>query len=133
MTPDAVPCTPNVLKERNPDEFKGVEEFRALFEEMLLARLEDVLCNPRFRDRGHFLPRDDVRAIAQVLHVLTRKSWTKDDLDRFDASWRDAMRSDLFAEAFESVRHRIQNAVHAGRESLAEQHGARDVTQGTLW
>jgi hypothetical protein len=133
MKPDAVPFTSNFLKGRNPDEFREVEDFRARFEEMLLVKLDDVIDNSHFRDRGHFLPPEDVKAIAQVLHVLTRDSWTNADLDRFDTSWRDAMQSDFFAEAFESIRFRIENAVRSARARLAESRGAVNYEQGELW
>ena len=133
MVPDAVPSAPNVLKERNPDEFREVEDFRLRFEEMLLVKLDDVIDNPRFRDRGKFLPRDDLKTIAQVLRVLTHDSWTEADLDRFDASWRDAMQSDFFAEALESIRFRIENAVRSARARLAESRGGGVYEQGELW
>jgi hypothetical protein len=126
-------CTSNQLKERHPDKFKEVQEFRARFEEMLLAKLEDVIGNPRFPDRGHFLPREDARAIAHVLEVLTRDSWTEYDLNQFSANWREAMRSDLFAEAFESIRFRIENAIGLARARLAEFRGAGEFQQGELW
>jgi hypothetical protein len=133
MMPDEVPSTLNLLKERNPDVFREVEDFRARFEEMLLAKLDDVISNPRFRDRGHFLPAEDVKAIAQVLHVLTRDSWTEANLDCFDAFWWNAIRSDLFAEAFESIRFRIENAVSLARTRLAESRGLANCKQGELW
>ena len=103
------------------------------FEESLLDTLDNVLDNPRYRDRGHFLPRDDVRAIARVVRVLTSDSWTEDQLDQFDTSWRDAMRSDFFAEAFETMRFRIENAVKTARVRLVESRGVGGCTQGTLW
>src|SRR6266446_5474875 len=110
MTPDSPPSTPNPLKERDPELFLEIEDFRLRFEEILLDTLDSVLDNPRYRDRGHFLLRDDVRAIARVVRVLTSDSWTEDQLDQFDPSWRDAMRSDFFAEAFETIRFRVENA-----------------------
>ena len=109
------------------------EDFRARFEEMLLDTLDNVLDNTRYRDRGHFLPRDDVKAIAQVVHVLTSDSLTEDQLDQFDGSWRDAMRSDFFAEAWESNRFRIENAVETARTRLVEARGVSNCTQGTFW
>jgi hypothetical protein len=133
MTPDSPSSIPNTLKLRDPDLFTEIQDFRARFEEMLLDKLDNVLDNPRYLDRGHFLPRDDVRAIAWVIRVLTSDRWSEDQLDQFDASWRDAMRSDLFAEAFESIRFRIRNAVDAARNHLIEEPGNSGVTQGTLW
>jgi hypothetical protein len=67
------------------------------------------------------------------LGVLTSGSWTEADLDRFDAFWRDAMRSDFFAEAFESIRFRIENAVSSARARLAESRGPGEYEQGELW
>ena len=110
-----------------------VMDFRTRFEELLLDKLDNVLDNPRYRDRGHFLPRDDLKAIAQVVRVLTSDSWTEENLDQFDTKWREALRSDFFAEAFESVRFRIENAVQTGRARLAAEPGPHGVTQGTFW
>ena len=133
MTPNIAPSTPNLLKERDPELFTEVKDFRARFEEMLLDKLDNILDNPRYRDRGHFLPRDDLKAIAQVVRVLTSDIWTEDSLDQLDAKWREALRSDFFADAFESVRFRIENAVQTGRASLTTEPGTNGVTQGTLW
>lgn len=133
MTPDLAPSTPNLLKERDPELLGEVKDFRVRFEEMMFDTLDNVLDNPRFRDRGHFLPRDDVRAIARVIRVLTNESWTEDQLDQFDATWRDAMRSGFFAEAWESCRFRIQNAVETARTRLVEARSVRGCTQGMLW
>jgi len=133
MTPDSPLSTPNALKERDPDLFVEIEDFRARFEEILLDKLDNVLDNPRYRDRGHFLPRDDVRAIARVIRVLTSDSWTEDQLNQFDASWRNAMRSDFFAEAFETIRFRVENVVETARARLVEVHHVAGFTQGTLW
>ena len=133
MTPDSTPSTPNPLKERDPELFMEIEGFRARFEEILLDTLDNVLHSPRYRDRGHFLPRDDVRAIARVIRFLTSDSWTEDHVDQFDASWRDAMRSEFFAEAWESSRFRIENAVETARTQLIEARGVSGCTQGTFW
>jgi hypothetical protein len=133
MTPEPRKSTPNALKERDPELFREVEEFRARFEEILLDKLDNVLDNPTCRDRGNFLPRDDVKAIAYVLRVLTAEFWQDQHLDQFDAAWRRAMRSDYFAEAFETSRFRVMNAVDAGRSRLVEKSGNSGVTQGTLW
>jgi hypothetical protein len=133
MTPDSPPSTPNPLKERDPELFKEIGDFRARFEEILLDKLDNVLDGPRHWDRGHFLPRDDVRAIARAVRVLTSDSWTEDQLDQFDASWRDAMRSEFFAEAWESNRFRIENAVHTARARLIETSVVGGVTQGAVW
>ena len=133
MTPDSPPFTPNALKERDSELFMEIAEFRARFEEILLDKLDNVLDNPRYRDRGHFLPRDDVKAIARVVRVLTSDSWTEDQLDQFDASWRDAMRSDFFAEAFEPIRFRVENAVKTARARLVETRGVGGCMQGMFW
>lgn len=113
--------------------FDEVRVFRARFEEILLADVDRVLDDPRFRDRGNFIPPEDTKAIAQVIRVLTKQDWSLDDLDRLAASWRDAMRSDFFAEAFESIRFRVDNTVNAGRSRLNETNRASSVTQGMLW
>src|SRR5438046_3013728 len=118
MTPEPEQSTPNALKERDPELFNEVQEFRARLEETLLDKLDNILDNPAFRDRGHFLPRNDVKAIAQVIRILTRDSWTEEHLDLFGAAWREAMRSDFFAEAFEATRFRIENAVNTARTRL---------------
>jgi hypothetical protein len=133
MTPEPEKSTPNALKERHHDLFKEVDEFRARFEEILLDKLDNVLDNPAYRDPCNFLPRDDVKAIAYVLRVLTADSWQNELLDQFDASWRKAMRSDYFAEAFESIRFRVITAVDAARVRLVENPANGGVTQGTLW
>jgi hypothetical protein len=125
--------TPNVLKERDPALFTEVEDFRATLEEILLDKLDNVLNNPAFRHHGQFLPRDDLKAIAQVMSVLTRDSWGEEHLDQFDASWREAMRSDFFAAAFETKRFRIENAVNTARNDLSQKREVNSVTQGTLW
>jgi hypothetical protein len=133
MTPDSPSSTPNTLKVRDPELFAEIQDFRVRFEEMLLDKLDNVLASPRYGGRGHFLPDGDVRAIAWVVRVLTSDSWTEHQLDQFDTSWRDAMRSDFFAEVFESIRFRIRNAVDAARNRLVETRGVGDITQGTLW
>jgi len=125
--------TPNVIKERDPELFKELNEFRARFEEILCDKLDNVLGNPAYRDRGRFLPRDDLKAIAKVISVLTKEHWSEEHLDQFDAFWREAMRSGYFAEAFESVRFRVKHAVETARNRLAEKADISGVTQGTLW
>ena len=133
MTPDSPLSTPNPLKVRDSELFMEIENFRARFEEILFDKLDNVLDSPRYRDRGNFLPRDDVKAIARVVRVLTSDSWTEDQLNQFQASWRDAMRSDFFAEAFESIRFRVEYAVGAARAHLVEIRGVGACTQGTFW
>lgn len=132
MTPGTESSTPNLLKERDPELFKEVQGFRARFEDILLDKLDNIL-SPAFRDRGHFLPLDDLKIIATVIRVLARDTWTEKHLDQFDATWREAMRSDFFAEAFESIRFRIENAMASARARLLDKPGVGDVTQGTLW
>jgi hypothetical protein len=132
----ATPTTPNALKEHAPDLFHDIEDFRARLENILLVKLDSVLDNPACRDRGHFLPRDDLRAIAHVVRILTKESWNEEDFVRFEAGWREAMRCDYFADAFESIRHRIQALVENGRAKLLEPKvpaTAAKVTQRTLW
>ncbi|HZZ78908.1 MAG TPA: hypothetical protein VFE62_10345 [Gemmataceae bacterium] len=133
MTSGSASSITNILEERDPDVLLELREFRARFEEMLLDTLDHVTDNPRYRGRGQFLPPDDIRAIAREVRILTADSWTQDHLDQFDASWRDAMRSDLFAEAFESIRFRIENAVNAARILLADRRTPAFTVQPTLW
>jgi hypothetical protein len=133
MTAEPKTSVPNVLMEQDRSLFDEIQAFRARFEDILLADVDRVLDDPRFRDRGNFLPLEDTKAIARVIRVLTKTEWTLDDLDCLAAFWRDAMRSDFFAEAFESIRFRVENAVNAGRSRLNETNRASTVTQGTLW
>ena len=133
MTPEPQISTPNALRERDPELFREVEEFRARFEEILLDKLDSVLDNPAYRNRGNFLPRDDVKAIAYVIRVLTADRWKEEHLYQFDVSLRRAMQSDYFAEAFEPIRFRVINAVDVARNRLVEKPGNSGVTQGTLW
>jgi hypothetical protein len=133
MTTERKTSIPNVLMQHDRSLFEEVQAFRARFEDILLATVDRVLDDPQFRDRGNFLPPEDTKAIAQVIRVLTKEEWGLDDLDRIAASWRDAMRSDFFAEAFESIRFRVEKAVSAGRSRLNEMNRAGTVTQGLLW
>lgn len=133
MTAEPTTSIPNVLMQHDRSLFEEVQTFRARFEDILLADVDRVLDDPQFRDRGFFLPPGDIVAIAQVIRVLTKEEWVLDDLDRLAACWRDAMRSDFFAETFESIRFRVENAVQEGHHRLTEPRGTRGVTQGSLW
>jgi hypothetical protein len=133
MTPDTEPSTPNLIRERDARLFEELKDFRAQFEEILLDNVDNVLASPSYRDRGNFLPRDDTKAIAQVVRILTSEEWTAEQLEQFDGSWRHAMRSDFFAEAFESIRFRIETAVDVARARVLEKAEITGVTQGTLW
>jgi hypothetical protein len=50
--------------------------------------------------------------------MLTRDFWDADGLRLFDACWREAILSDLFGDAFEADRHRIQQCVDGARQRL---------------
>ena len=131
-----LPSMPNLLKERDPELVKELSAFRSRLGDLLLDKLDAVLDDPLFRDRGKFLPLEDLRPIAHILRILTKDSWTEEDLDLFDASWRDACRSDLFGDEFESSRHCIKIATESARmRLLEEQTGAEELTmrQPTLW
>ena len=120
--------TPNLLKARDPELARELKAFRSRLGDLLLDRLDTLMASPRFRE----LPLDlgDLNAIARVLSVLDKESWTQADLDAFDDDWRAAMRSELFGGEFESSKHRIQASVDAARRHLLEEP---EVAQGTLW
>ena len=52
--------------------------------------------------------------------VLVKDQWTQQDFDTFDTYWRDAIRSEFFAEEFEAERHKIQASVQTARTKLKE-------------
>jgi hypothetical protein len=133
ITPELEHTTPNAIKDRDPELFQEVKDFRARFDEIVADSLDNVLDNPVFRDRGRFLPRDDLKTIAGVLRILTRDDWSEENLDQFDSFWRQAMQSDFFVEAFETIRFRIRNAVETGRNALYDKRTVSSVSQGTLW
>lgn len=125
-----VSTTPNPLKTRDAELFDELTRFRARFEGICIAPLDTLLNDRTSCDRGHFLPREDIKAVAHILQILTKNSWTPTDIAKFDEFWRHTMRSDFFADEFESSRFRIQGAVDAARTELAE-HPI--VEQPTLW
>jgi hypothetical protein len=107
------------LRDREPELTDRLSAFRAGVYDMLL----DALALTQVRDLNFQTPPcphpyQDVRATAQILRVLTKESWTANDLKLFDACWREATLSDLFADAFETDRHRIQHAIDAARQQL---------------
>jgi hypothetical protein len=110
---------PNPLKDRAPELLQQLTDFRARIYDMLLDQLAALtLRDPAFR--AHACPHslDDVKAVTQVLRVLTKSSWDADDLKIFDACWRQASFSDLFADECEAERHRIQHCMVAARKAL---------------
>jgi len=58
------------------------------------------------------------RPLRKSLRVLTRESWDSDDLTLFDACWRQAANSDLFAGEFNADRLCIQHCVEVSRKQL---------------
>src|SRR5438132_1604846 len=98
------PSTPNPLKKRDPELVKSFAAFRSRIGDILLDSLAPVLTDPGFRARHAPDILADLHAAAQVLRVLMKDEWTEQDLDTFDTYWRDAIRSDLFADEFEAER-----------------------------
>ena len=135
------PSTPNPIKQRDPELVKRLASFQSRLGTILLDSLAPLLADPGFRTRHapDFLA--DIHAAAQILRILVQDEWTEHDLDTFDTYWRDACRSDLFAEEFEAERHRIQACVEIARTKLLERETTtartttkpQKMTQGTLW
>lgn len=130
------PTTLNSLKQRDPELVKSLAAFRSRIGDILLDSLGKLLADPRFHARHGPDVLKDLHAVGQVLRVLIQDRWTEQDLDTFDAYWRDAIRSDLFGEEFEAERHRIQTSVETARTKLLESEMPTQVptvTQRTLW
>jgi hypothetical protein len=138
------PSTPNPLKKREPELVKHLATFRARIGGILLDSLAPALADPKTRARRAPDVLEDLHAAGQVLSVLIKGRWTEQDLDTFDAYWRDAIRSDVFGEELECERHRIQTSVAAARTKLLAMMEAETTTtkaiskppkatQHTLW
>jgi hypothetical protein len=128
------PSTPNPLKRRDPALAKSLAAFRSRLGDMLLDKLAPLLDDPAFRSReGQEL--GDLRAVAQVLRVLAKANWARQDLETFDTYWRDASRSGLLADEFEADRHRIQHSIQTARKQLFKTADAKPLSmrQPTLW
>ena len=120
-------ATPNPLLQRDPGLIEQLAAFRLVVNDMLLDKLAAArLHEPNFRAEMCPHSLEEVKAVVQVLRVLTRPSWDEDDLDIFDACWREAVRSGLFGDEFEAERHRIQQCVDVGRKALL----SREQTAG---
>jgi hypothetical protein len=117
--------TPNLLLSRERELADRLAAFRPAVNDMLLDKLAaTMLRDPAFRVHECPHPMEDVKAVAQVLRVLTRDSWDQDDMTVLDACWRQAMHSALFAEEFEADRHRIRRCIEAARQQLFTLPGA---------
>lgn len=131
-----IATTPNPLRDRDPDLVDNLTSFRGRIGDLLLDTLAPMFADSRSRAEygPGFLA--ELHAAAQVLRVLVKEKWTEQDLDTFDKYWRDAMRSEIFADEFEAERHRIQACVNTARTSMieqAEQAIPSKTTQPTLW
>jgi len=107
-----------------------LSSFRDLVTDMLLDKLAAVA----FRDPGFRAERcrhsfEDVKAVAQVLRVLTKESWDSADLTLFDRFWPDTTRSDLFGKEFESERYRIGHHVADARKALLADEPSRSTRE----
>lgn len=132
----SIPATPNPLKRRDPELVKNFAAFRSRIGDALLDSLAPALADASFRARlgSEFLA--DLYAAARVAQVLAKEKWTERDLDTFDRYWRDASRSDYFADEFECERHRILACVDDARAKLHEPEMPTEtakVKQPTLW
>jgi hypothetical protein len=112
---------PNELAQREPAIVKRL----AVFREQVIGLLLDKLAEGRLRDPAFGAEKcpyslEEIKAVALVVHALTLEKWTSKDLRILDACWRDAILSDLFADEWECERHRIQQCVTAGQESIQE-------------
>jgi hypothetical protein len=104
--------TPNPLFNREPELVERLAEFRDLANYMLLDKLAAaILRDPSFRAETSPHPLEDVRSTALVLRMLTKISWDQSDMRVFDACWKEATRSELFADEFEAERHFIEQNV----------------------
>jgi hypothetical protein len=121
MPPSVHPLsTRNVLRDRAPELVERLAAIRGRVYDMLLDALAAThVEDPNFQAPPCLHPYQDIRATALILRVLTKELWTANDLKLFDACWREATLSDLFADAFETDRHRIQHAIAAGRQQLS--------------
>ena len=109
----------NRLADREPELAARLTAFRDRVTELLLDRLAAACPGaPALPAKGPPHPLEDLHAAAQVLRVLAKASWDASDLRLFDAFWRHASRSDLFADDFEPERHRIEHCVASARREL---------------
>jgi hypothetical protein len=114
MTPLSIP---NPLARQEPELGERLASFRPIVHDMLLDKLAAVtLREPAFRARECPHPLEEVKATAQVLRVLVKEAWDKDDLAILDANWRLASQSALFADEFEAERHRIRQCIETARD-----------------
>lgn len=111
--------TENPLFENDPNLVERLVQFRDLANQMLLDKLAAaILRDASFRAEACPHPFEDVRSTALVLRVLTKTSWDKSDMRVLDACWKEAIRSDLFADEFEAERHFIQQNIDEARKEL---------------
>jgi hypothetical protein len=114
---------PNPLAKQEPELVERLASFRLLVTDMLLDKLAAVtLREPAFRARECPHRLEEVKATAQVLRVLVKDAWDKDDLAILVTCWRQASQFALFADEFEAERHRISQCIETAREQcLAKQ------------
>jgi len=107
------------LLDRAPELIERLTTFRVLVHDLLLDNLAaTVLADPAYRAKQCPHSLGEVNATALILRMLTKETWHSGDFTLFDAFWRAAAFSALFADEFEAERHRIKHCVEAGREEL---------------
>lgn len=117
--PQANTTAVNPLVEREPEVVGQMKAFREQVADMLLNKLAgQLLGDSGFRAQQCPHTLEDIVAAAQVLHVLTKPSWDRDDLRVFDAYWRTATISELFGGEFEAERFRIEHSIEAAGRVL---------------
>jgi hypothetical protein len=110
---------PNQILEREPEVARRLAEFRGQVNDALADQIAAHALRPP-PNRGFRLEHApaDVKAAAVILRVLTKPTWSQNDIAIFDAFWREAMCFDLLADEFEAARHRIQHCVHTAKSQL---------------
>jgi hypothetical protein len=113
------PSVPNPLVKADPELVERLTAFKLHVYDMLINKLAAKTAPELgFRTDQCTQPLEDMTATAQVLFVLTRQSWDRDDLTILDTYWRQASHSTLFGEEFEAERHRIRHQVQAGHQQV---------------
>jgi hypothetical protein len=112
---------PNPLVSREPELVERLSKFRERVNHMLLDGLAaHALRDPVFLAERCPHALEDVKATALLLRMLTQESWTRHDMRIFDACWRPASHSFLFADEFEASRHLIRHYVEEVQEELRD-------------
>ena len=121
-----MPTEPSNITVANPllaTESQLVGRFR-VFGDTVYAMLLDRLAAKYLKDTDFWQQESehsfqDLMANAQILRVLSKNEWNKDDMRLFDTFWRAASHSALFAEEFEPERHRVRACVDRVKAKLA--------------